>query len=115
MAGRDGGKEGWILATVILKPFRLDAVVAAVKPFHVVSMTASEVRGYGRQKGHLELYRGSEYTISFIPKIKLEIVASSAEIEELLQAVQLAARTGRIGDGKIFLQPLEGLHTEEPI
>jgi len=106
---------GWILATVIIKPFRLDAVTTALKPFHPLSITASEVRGYGRQKGHLELYRGSEYTISFIPKVKLEIVASTAEIDELLQAVELAARTGRIGDGKVFLQRLDSLHTEEAV
>ena len=105
--------DGFSLVTVIVKPFRLDAVLAALRPFHVVSMVASEVRGYGRQKGHLELYRGSEYVISFIPKIKIEIVAPRSEVEELAQAVRLSARTGRIGDGKLFVQELEGLHSEE--
>jgi nitrogen regulatory protein P-II 2 len=107
--------DGFVLATVIIKPFRLDAVLVAIRPFHVISLTACEVRGYGRQKGHLELYRGSEYSISFIPKIKLEIVAAATEVEELLAAVQTAARTGRIGDGKAFLQRFEHLHSEEPI
>jgi nitrogen regulatory protein PII len=107
--------EGFSLVTVIVKPFRLDAVLAALRPFHLVSMVASEVRGYGRQKGHLELYRGSEYVISFIPKIKIEIVAPRSEVEELAQAVRLSARTGRIGDGKLFVQELEGLHSEEPL
>jgi len=107
--------DGFSLVTVIVKPFRLDAVLAALRPFHLVSMVASEVRGYGRQKGHLELYRGSEYVISFIPKIKIEIVAPRSEVEELAQAVRLSARTGRIGDGKLFVQELEGLHSEEPL
>lgn len=105
--------DGFSLVTVIVKPFRLDAVLAALRPFHLVSMVASEVRGYGRQKGHLELYRGSEYVISFIPKIKIEIVAPRSEVEELAQAVRLSARTGRIGDGKLFVQELEGLHSDE--
>jgi nitrogen regulatory protein PII len=104
--------EPYYLATIIVKPFRLEAVLGALKPFHLVSLTASEVRGYGRQKGHLELYRGSEYVISFIPKIKVELVAPKSEIEELVQAVQSAARTGRIGDGKIFLQELDSHHSE---
>ena len=108
-------EDGYVLATVIIKPFRLDPVVEALRPFHLVSLTASEVRGYGRQKGHLELYRGSEYTISFIPKVKLEIVALSSEIEEVVAAVQLSARTGRIGDGKIFLHKLQSFYTEEEI
>jgi nitrogen regulatory protein PII len=107
--------EGFVLVTIIIKPFRLEAVLNAIKPFHVVSLTASEVRGYGRQKGHLELYRGSEYTISFIPKVKLELVAPMAEIEELIAAASLSARTGRIGDGKVFIQGVTGLHTEAPL
>ena len=95
--------------TIVIKPFRLDAVLTALRPFHVVSGIASEVRGYGRQKGHLELYRGSEYVISFIPKVKLEVVVPAAEAVELMAAVELAARTGRIGDGKIFVQPVEAV------
>lgn len=93
-----------ILVTLIIKPFRLDAVMSAVRPFHVEGVTVAEVRGYGRQKGHLELYRGAEYVVSFIPKLKVELVAFASETPELIQALQQAARTGRIGDGKIFVQ-----------
>ena len=110
-----GEGEGYYHLTVIVKPFRLEAVLSALKPFHIVSLTAGEVRGYGRQKGHLELYRGTEYVISFIPKVKLEMVAPAGEIEELTRAIQMAARTGRIGDGKIFVHRLEGLETDEPL
>ena len=108
-------RGGFVFVTVIVKPFRLEAVLLALRPFHILSLTASEVRGYGRQKGHLELYRGSEYTISFIPKVKLELVVGASEVEELIQAVQAGGRTGRIGDGKIFLHRIDGLHTEEEI
>lgn len=90
--------------TVIIKPFRLEAVMNALKPFHSEALSVSEVRGYGRQKGHLELYRGAEYVISFIPKLRLEFAIPSAEAPEAMEAVRQAARTGRIGDGKIFVQ-----------
>ena len=96
-----------VLLTMIIKPFRLESVLESLKPFHVLSVTAAEVRGYGRQKGHLELYRGSEYAISFIPKIRLEVVVPHEEVEEAVRSAQLAARTGRIGDGKIFVQALD--------
>ncbi len=109
------GGDHFVLLTVIIKPFRLDTVLTALRPFHAVSVTVSEVRGYGRQKGHLELYRGSEYVISFVPKLKLEIVAQSGEVEEIVQAVATAARTGRIGDGKIFFERLSGMHSDEPV
>lgn len=90
--------------TVIIKPFRLEAVLNALKPFHVESLMVSEVRGYGRQKGHLELYRGAEYVISFIPKLKLEFAIPAQECREVMEAVRQGARTGRIGDGKILVQ-----------
>jgi len=106
---------GFVWATVIIKPFRLDPVLEALKNFHIVSLTASEARGYGRQKGHLELYRGSEYSISFIPKVKLELVAPATEMDEIVAAIEGAARTGRIGDGKIFLQALDGVQTDEAV
>jgi nitrogen regulatory protein PII len=109
------GPGDYVLLTLVIKPFRLEAVLDALAPFHVISATASEVRGYGRQKGHLELYRGREYVISFIPKVKLEVVVPAAEAPELTEAVQPAARTGRIGDGKIFIQRLDGVATEEPL
>lgn len=107
--------DGLVYATVIIKPFRLDPVLEALRPFHLVSVTASEVRGYGRQKGHLELYRGSEYSISFIPKVKLELVVLTGELEAVVSAIEGAARTGRIGDGKVFIQPLHGAHSDEPL
>lgn len=113
--GEPTSRTGFVFITVTMKPFRLEAVLSALKAFHLMSLTACEIRGYGRQKGHLELYRGSEYEISFIPKVKLELVAPSSELEELIQAVQSSARTGRIGDGKVFVQALDCLHTEEPL
>ena len=91
-----------------------DLFAADPQRAEMLSLTACEVRGYGRQKGHLELYRGSEYEISFIPKVKIELVVPVSEVEELLRAVQTAARTGRIGDGKIFVQALDCFHVEEP-
>ena len=100
----DAANDDFKFATVIIKPFRLEAVLDALRPFHVDNITVSEVRGYGRQKGHLELYRGAEYVISFIPKLRLEFVVPTAEASEIVEAVQQSARTGRIGDGKIFLQ-----------
>lgn len=90
--------------TLIIKPFRLEAVLSALRPFHVDSLAVSQVRGYGRQKGHLELYSGAEYVISFIPKLLLEFAIPTAEIDAMIQAVRHAARTGRIGDGKLFFQ-----------
>ncbi len=110
-----GPGAGFLLVTVILKPFRLEAVLSALKPFHLLGITACEVRGYGRQKGHLELYRGTEYEISFIPKVKLEFAVDDSEADEALRAVSTSARTGRIGDGKIFVQRLDSLHSEEPV
>jgi nitrogen regulatory protein PII len=92
--------------TVIIKPFRLEAVLRALQPFSLAELTVTEVRGYGRQKGHLELYRGAEYVIAFIPKVKLEFVLPALEFEAALSALCQAARTGRIGDGKVFVQDL---------
>ncbi len=91
----------------IVKPFKLDDVKDAVTALGVVGMTASEVRGFGRQKGHTELYRGSEYTVDFIPKIKIEIVVPDEISETVVEAVRKAAFTGAIGDGKIFISPVE--------
>ncbi len=102
--GHEPAEGRFVLATVILKPFRVEPVLRALEPFRLRSLTTTEVRGYGRQKGHLELYKGREYAISFIPKVKIEIVLPETEVEEMLQAVARAARTGRIGDGKVFLQ-----------
>ena len=91
----------------IIKPFKLDDVKSALCELGVNGMTVSEVRGFGRQKGHTELYRGAEYQIDFIPKIKLELVVAADRVDEVVSAVQREASTGRIGDGKIFVKPVE--------
>ncbi|MCO5052895.1 MAG: P-II family nitrogen regulator [Verrucomicrobiae bacterium] len=91
----------------IIKPFKLEDVKEALAAIGVEGMTVSEVKGFGRQKGHTEIYRGSEYTVDFLPKIKLEIVVTDAQVEAALKAVTAAAHTGKIGDGKLFVLPVE--------
>ncbi len=91
----------------IIRPFKLEEVKDAINNAGVQGMTVSEVRGFGRSRGHTELYRGSEYTIEFVPKLKLEIVVSDEDVDKVIQAVQQAASTGKIGDGKIFALPIE--------
>lgn len=91
----------------IIKPFKLDEVKEALAEIGVLGMTVSEVRGFGRQKGHKEIYRGSEYTVDFLPKIKLEVVVADVRLEEVLKVIIGVAKTGRIGDGKIFVLPVE--------
>jgi nitrogen regulatory protein P-II 1 len=90
----------------IIKPFKLDEVKEALQAVGVQGMTVSEVKGFGRQKGHTELYRGAEYVVDFLPKIKLEIACSDDMADKIVQAIVKAANTGRIGDGKIFVYPL---------
>jgi nitrogen regulatory protein P-II 1 len=90
----------------IIKPFRLDAVKEAVQDLGVRGMTVSEVRGFGRQKGHVELYRGAEYTVDFVPKVKVEVVVGEETASSVVEAISSTARTGKIGDGKIFVYPL---------
>ena len=87
----------------IIKPFKLDEVKEALQEMGVQGMTVLEAKGYGRQKGHTELYRGAEYVVDFLPKIKIEVVVDDGQLESALEAIQNAARTGRIGDGKIFV------------
>lgn len=87
----------------IVKPFRLDAVLLALKGLHIDGVSVEPVRGYGRQKGHLELYQGTEYSITFLPKIRVEFICPMAETDAAVTAIRDAARTGRIGDGKIFV------------
>lgn len=93
--------------TAIIQPYRLDAVREALTGIGVAGLTVTEVRGYGRQRGHTEVYRGAEYTISYIPKLKLEIAVDDSQLDELLDALTKSARTGKIGDGKIFVLDLE--------
>ena len=91
----------------IIKPFKLEDVKEALGAIGVEGMTVSEVKGFGRQKGHTEIYRGSEYTVDFLPKLKLEIVLSDGAVEAAVNAILKAAKTGKIGDGKIFILPVE--------
>jgi len=91
----------------IIKPFKLDDVKNGLAEIGVQGITISEVKGFGRQKGHTELYRGAEYTIDFLPKVKIEIIVPDEKCEKVAEIIQAAARTGRIGDGKIFILPCE--------
>ncbi len=91
----------------IIKPYKLDDVKEALVDIGVVGMTISEVKGYGRQQGHSELYRGAEYIVEFIPKVKLDLVLEQKDVEAAVEAISLAARTGKIGDGKIFVSSIE--------
>lgn len=91
----------------IIKPFKLDDVREALSDIGVTGMTVTEVKGFGRQKGHTELYRGAEYVVDFLPKIKMEIVLADDQLEACVEAITKAAHTGRIGDGKIFVTPLD--------
>ena len=91
----------------IIKPFKLEEVKEALTAVGVHGMTVTEVKGFGRQKGHTEIYRGSEYTVDFLPKIKLELVLPDATIETAVTAIVKAAKTGKIGDGKVFVSPVE--------
>jgi nitrogen regulatory protein PII len=91
----------------IVKPFKVDAVKEALGELGVSGMTVSEVKGYGRQKGHTEIYRGAEYVVDFIPKVKIEIVVTSDAVDRVVEAIREAAHTGKIGDGKIFVLPVE--------
>jgi len=95
------------LITAIIKPFKLEEVKTALAEVGVEGMTVTEVKGFGRQKGHTEIYRGSEYTVDFLPKVKIEIAATDAIVTKAIDAIVASARTGKIGDGKIFVTPLE--------
>ncbi|HRJ51151.1 MAG TPA: P-II family nitrogen regulator [Candidatus Thiothrix moscowensis] len=95
------------LIQAIIKPFKLDDVREALTEIGVTGMTATEVKGFGRQKGHTELYRGAEYVVDFLPKVKLEIVVKEEDLDRAIEVIQKAAHTGKIGDGKIFVLPVE--------
>ena len=95
------------MITAVVKPFKLDDVREALAAIGVQGVTVTEVKGFGRQKGHTELYRGAEYVVDFLPKVRLETAVSDALVEQVIEAIEGAARTGKIGDGKIFVAPLE--------
>ena len=108
---REGPTKGALnsmkIVMAIIKPFKLEEVRDALTGLGVHGLTVTEVKGYGRQKGHTEIYRGAEYAVSFVPKLKLEIVVPSPDAERVVEAISAAAKTGQIGDGKIFVTPLE--------
>jgi nitrogen regulatory protein P-II 1 len=97
------------LVTAIVKPFVLEDVKGALEQIGVLGMTISEVQGYGRQKGHTEVYRGAEYSVDFVPKVRVEVVADDALADKVVDAVVEAARTGKIGDGKVWVTPVEAV------
>jgi nitrogen regulatory protein P-II 1 len=91
----------------IIKPFKLDEVKESLSAVGIQGLTVSEVKGFGRQKGHTELYRGAEYVVDFLPKVKLEIIVRDEQVSEVVETIEKAAKTGRIGDGKIFVLPID--------
>ncbi|HTJ03871.1 MAG TPA: P-II family nitrogen regulator [Caldimonas sp.] len=95
------------MVTAIVKPFKLDEVREALSTIGVQGVTVTEVKGFGRQKGHTELYRGAEYVVDFLPKVKIEAAVDDAIVERVIEAIEAAARTGKIGDGKVFVSSLE--------
>ena len=97
------------LITAIIKPFKLDDVRTALSEIGIQGMTVTEVKGFGRQKGHTELYRGAEYVVDFLPKIKLEVAVADSRLDEVIETITTAARTGKIGDGKIFVAALDNV------
>tara|TARA_Y100000588_G_scaffold141892_1_gene155807 strand:+ start:16 stop:474 length:459 start_codon:yes stop_codon:yes gene_type:complete len=101
------GRSGMKLITAIIKPFKLDDVREALADNGVQGITVTEVKGFGRQKGHTELYRGAEYVVDFLPKVKVEVAVDDARLESVLDAICNAANSGKIGDGKVFVTPLE--------
>jgi nitrogen regulatory protein P-II 2 len=95
------------LITAVIKPFKLDEVREALSAIGVQGLTVTEVKGFGRQKGHTELYRGAEYVVDFLPKVKIEAAVADAVVEQVIEAIENSARTGKIGDGKVFVSPLD--------
>src|ERR1035437_3685385 len=101
------GRKTMKLVIAVIKPFKLDEVRDALTRIGVHGMTVTEVTGYGRQKGHMEIYRGAEYAVNFLPKLRLEVAVASEQLDQVMEAVAAAAKTGQIGDGKIFVTPIE--------
>ena len=95
------------LIVAIIKPFKLEEVRDALLGIGIHGMTVSEVKGYGRQKGHTEIYRGAEYAVNFLPKVRVEVAVSSDQVDRVVEAISVAAKTGQIGDGKIFVAPID--------
>jgi nitrogen regulatory protein P-II 1 len=106
-AGRDREEDDVKLVTAIVKPHKLDEIKEALQELGVQGLTVSEVRGYGRQRGHTEVYRGAEYTVEFVPKVKLEILAGEAQAGDAIDAIVKRAQTGQVGDGKVFVTSVE--------
>lgn len=96
-----------MLVTAVIKPFKLDSVKDALEAAGVTGMTVTEVQGFGRQKGHTEVYRGAEYSVDFVPKIRVEVVVDEVQVDKTIDALVEAARTGKIGDGKVWVTPVE--------
>jgi nitrogen regulatory protein P-II 2 len=101
------GTKSMKLIIAVIKPFKLDEVRDALTRIGIHGMTVTEVKGYGRQKGHMEIYRGAEYAINFLPKVRIEVAVPSEQLDRVMETVITAAKTGKIGDGKIFVTPLE--------
>jgi nitrogen regulatory protein P-II 1 len=97
------------LITAVIKPYKLDEVKSALQGFGVHGLTVTESSGYGRQRGHTEVYRGAEYTIDLVPKVRLELLAEDHDVEELIQVIMAAAQSGKIGDGKVWVTPVESV------
>jgi nitrogen regulatory protein P-II 1 len=97
------------LITAVVKPFKLDEIKKALKEAGVTGMTVTEVQGFGRQSGHTEVYRGAEYTIDFVPKVRIELLADDGDVDRLIEVLTSSARTGKIGDGKVWVTPVDQL------
>ena len=97
------------LVTAIVKPFKLDDVKSALETLGVLGLTVSEIRGYGRQKGHTEVYRGAEYTVDLVPKVRVEVLVDDLDAEKVVDTIAEAARTGKIGDGKVWVSPVDSV------
>jgi len=95
------------LVTAVIKPFKLDDVRSALTDLGLEGMTVTEVKGYGRQKGHTEIYRGAEYSVNFLPKVQIDVVVAADQVDATINAITSAANTGKIGDGKVFVSPIE--------
>jgi nitrogen regulatory protein P-II 2 len=102
-----GGQSSMKIVIAVIKPFKLDEVRDALTRIGIHGMTVTEVKGYGRQKGHTEIYRGAEYQVNFLPKLRLEIAIASEQLDQVIEVIAATARTGQIGDGKIFVMPVE--------